>query len=255
MSLLLPPLARPTCRCAHPTSLPGGDRPSALPSRSISTSRPIFQQAAEALEQELPVDEEEESAVTGVPFASLENKIHPQTLATLTGPPFNFKNMSSVQARVLSLLPELVGEQEPHGEEGGKRDLLVKARTGTGKTIAFLTPALESRLQLLARNSEDRDLAYNQVGTLIISPTRELAAQIAKEASALTSKHGMADGVHLWLGGEDKRRAIQKFQRGRKDFVVATPGRLKDMMQNTRGIAESMANLQTVSSSLFGAVS
>ena len=60
-------------------------------------------------------------------------------------------------------------------------DVVCKAKTGTGKTLAFLIPALEQ----LAANR----LAKGRTGVLIISPTRELASQIAEEAKQLSQFH------------------------------------------------------------------
>jgi ATP-dependent RNA helicase MSS116 len=87
-------------------------------------------------------------------FASLRGSISYDTLKALTVRPFKLVEMSEVQRRVLGLLPELVGgskraEDQPQageqveaateareqGEESRKEDLLVKAKTGTGKTI------------------------------------------------------------------------------------------------------------------------
>jgi ATP-dependent RNA helicase MSS116 len=70
-------------------------------------------------------------------------------------------------------------------------DLLVRAKTGTGKTLAFLIAALEECLQLKAFGSHSTPI-------LIVSPTRELAAQIADEAKKLVKYHRMR--VHLCVG-------------------------------------------------------
>ena len=68
------------------------------------------------------------------------------------------------------------------------------------------------------------------VGTIILSPTRELAAQIAGEAVRAT--HHMKDwGVQLFIGGASKDRQMRDFARARRDIVVATPGRMYDMLQ------------------------
>jgi superfamily II DNA/RNA helicase len=60
------------------------------------------------------------------------------------------------------------------------KDVLCRAKTGTGKTLAFLIPALEKVTSLY---KEERK---NRVSVLIISPARELASQIGAEAAALT---------------------------------------------------------------------
>ena len=74
-------------------------------------------------------------------------------------------------------------------------DVVCKAKTGTGKTLAFLIPALE---QLTAAR-----LPAGRTGVLIISPTRELAAQIAEEAKQLVTFHGLT--VQVGLTGRRSR--------------------------------------------------
>ncbi|KAF5341070.1 hypothetical protein D9611_005972 [Ephemerocybe angulata] len=82
----------------------------------------------------------------------------------------------------------------------------------------------------------------DNVGTLVISPTHELASQIAVEAQKLTSHHAGFD-VSLFVGGVDKRGQLNGFNRGRKDILVATPGRLKDFLSDSRsGVAEALKN-------------
>lgn len=61
-------------------------------------------------------------------------------------------------------------------------DALVKAKTGTGKTLAFLIPAFEK----LQKDASRR----GKIGALIVSPTRELASQIGEEAKTLATFHG-----------------------------------------------------------------
>ena len=105
----------------------------------------------------------------------------------------------------------------PHVLEG--RDLLARAQTGTGKTAAFTLPVLE-RLAAAPRPSGKR-----RVRALILTPTRELAAQVADSVTAY--------GAHLPLrhtvlfGGVNIRPQIAALARG-VDIVVATPGRLLD---------------------------
>eukprot|EP00957_Ditylum_brightwellii_P120570 9197941-Ditylum_brightwellii.AAC.1 len=62
-------------------------------------------------------------------------------------------------------------------------DVLGRARTGTGKTLAFLVPAVESIL----RHADYDD--GSRIGILVLSPTRELAVQIHKQAALLLSAH------------------------------------------------------------------
>lgn len=198
-------------------------------------------------------------------FASLEGKVSRATLGTLSSI-FKITNMSPVQAAVLPLLPELA---EPyHPDNNSPRDLLVKARTGTGKTLGFLIPAVEARLKALRATAQkaledaglvsDRNLearakrmhAHNHAGALIISPTRELATQIANEALRLTSRHEGFE-VRLFVGGASKRLQMRDWMRGRRDIVVATPGRMRDLLENEPEIAKGLQNCPFVCISHF----
>lgn len=67
------------------------------------------------------------------------------------------------------------------------------------------------------------------VGTVILSPTRELATQIATEAAKLMT-HCKGMDVRLFIGGASKGIQLRDFERQRRDIVVATPGRMKDML-------------------------
>ncbi|KAH9941181.1 DEAD-domain-containing protein [Epithele typhae] len=195
-------------------------------------------------------------------FSSLEGKISPQTLNPLVKAPFNFKHMSAVQAAVLPLLPELVQLPEPDAEKKGPRDLLVKARTGTGKTLGFLIPAVESRVNELNQRAEQikadtasrslRDApvlrgvqahAKATVGTVILSPTRELASQIAVEAQKLTKDHNF--GVHLMVGGVPKGPQLRQWNMSRRDIIVGTPGRIRDYIENQPGFREALGSTST----------
>lgn len=107
------------------------------------------------------------------------------------------------------------------------RDVLGRARTGTGKTLAFLLPAIERILQLGTTNTG------GQIGILVVSPTRELATQIGDQAEMLTSFHrGMS--VQVMFGGTNVKTDINKLTKKLPTILVATPGRLLDHMQSTR---------------------
>lgn len=114
------------------------------------------------------------------PYASLNGKIDSSLLAALNVLGFNY--MTPVQQMVLTKLPHF------------QSDCLVRAKTGTGKTVAFLLPVLHSLL-----NSPP--LKHGHVGVLIISPTRELALQIAKECDQLTSQMSKPFECHTAFGG------------------------------------------------------
>jgi ATP-dependent RNA helicase RhlE len=102
------------------------------------------------------------------------------------------------------------------------KDILGCAQTGTGKTAAFALPILQ-RLRGAARNGRNR----RSVRALVLAPTRELATQIAGSFGA----YGRHTDVRCAVvyGGVSQRPQEQALRRG-VDLVVATPGRLLDLM-------------------------
>jgi ATP-dependent RNA helicase RhlE len=98
------------------------------------------------------------------------------------------------------------------------RDLLACAMTGSGKTAAFGLPLLQRLLQL----------PRGKTRALILSPTRELAAQIQEHLQALAVHTGVK--VAAVFGGVGMRPQEEAFRRG-VDVIVATPGRLLDHLQ------------------------
>jgi ATP-dependent RNA helicase RhlE len=106
------------------------------------------------------------------------------------------------------------------------RDLMAGAQTGTGKTAAFALPILQ-RLAPLA--SASASPARHPVRALVLTPTRELAIQVAESFRDY--------GRHLPLrstvvyGGVDMNAQIEQLRRG-VEILVATPGRLLDHVQN-----------------------
>lgn len=137
-----------------------------------------------------------------------------------------FTTMSPVQERVLLDLPSYTA------------DCLVQAKTGTGKTCAFLLPILHSLLTSSLPN--DR-----QVRALIITPTRELALQIKKECDQLTSQLPRPVECHTAFGGTARASALSKFMNGAPSIVVATPGRLKDYLSEAN-VAAKFEDIRTV---------
>jgi superfamily II DNA/RNA helicase len=96
------------------------------------------------------------------------------------------------------------------------QDVVGVANTGTGKTAAFLIPLINK----VFKNRNEK--------VLIITPTRELAAQIETEFIALARNLNMYSV--LCIGGVNMARQIQRL-RLRSNFVIGTPGRLKDLEQ------------------------
>ncbi|KAG1899905.1 P-loop containing nucleoside triphosphate hydrolase protein [Suillus fuscotomentosus] len=107
-------------------------------------------------------------------------------------------------------------------------DLLVQAKTGTGKTTAFLLPAIE---RLASSRSASSDVGK----ILVIAPTRELVLQIEEEAMSLLAHHPY--GVQSVIGGTNMNTEKTRLNSptARADILIATPGRLLDHL--TSGLA------------------
>lgn len=137
----------------------------------------------------------------------------------------------------------------------GQYDVLARARTGTGKTLAFLVPSLQ---RLLSSSSSSYD-ANDRIRMIVLSPTRELAHQIALETRRLTkycrggplhdSNNDDDDGgdnnpqhnahpiltSQVMYGGVPKTVDVRRMQQqgGVPTVLIATPGRLVDHLRNT----------------------
>ncbi|RAL53391.1 hypothetical protein DM860_007063 [Cuscuta australis] len=123
-----------------------------------------------------------------------------------------FKHMTKIQAQAIPPLLEGKG-------------VLGAARTGSGKTLAFLIPAVEMlfNVQFTYRNG---------TGVIIICPTRELAIQTHAVAKELLKYHSQTLG--LVIGGAARRGEAERLTKG-ANLLVATPGRLLDHLNNTKG--------------------
>ena len=177
--------------------------------------------AAEAAQQ----DEDTSDVPTPITrFEELEarNIVHPNVVRTLTKR-MGLETMTEVQQRTIN-------------EALSGKDIIAQAKTGTGKTLAFLLPILQniiSRDPELARPSHGRRgprTTADDIRALIISPTRELAEQIAEEAKRLTSNTGLI--VQKAVGGTQKRSHMAAIQQQGCHILVGTPGRLKDILSD-----------------------
>ena len=154
----------------------------------------------------MPEPEEASTSSTQVTFKSL-GLIDPLLEALEQ---MKFKAPTDIQAEAL-----------PHAFQG--RDIIGVASTGSGKTAAFALPILQKLWQ------EPRGLF-----ACVISPTRELAYQISQQFEALGSAMGVRCAVIV--GGMDLMS--QKVALAKKPhIVVATPGRLNDHLENTKGFS------------------
>jgi ATP-dependent RNA helicase RhlE len=105
-----------------------------------------------------------------------------------------------------------------------RKDILGCAQTGTGKTAAFTIPIL----QLMHEHRAASNSRIRTIDCLILTPTRELAIQIGESIAAygrhLTLRH------HVIFGGVSQHTQVNAIRNG-VDILVATPGRLLDLMQ------------------------
>lgn len=112
-------------------------------------------------------------------------------------------------------------------------DVLAQARTGTGKTLAFLIPVLQNIIKMdpkLEKRRERYNAMSMDIRAIIISPTRELAEQIAREAEKVTKNTGVV--VQTAVGGSSKQMGLQKLRREGCHILIGTPGRLNDLLSD-----------------------
>ncbi len=119
-----------------------------------------------------------------------------------------FKELTTVQEQVIEIFDK-------------DRDLVIEAKTGSGKTHAFLLPILD-----------DLDISKETIHAVILAPTRELATQIHRFTMELV-KHSEKDIlVDLFIGGEEKSDSMDKLKHRQPHLVIGTPGRIHDLVIN-----------------------
>ena len=201
---LLRQVSRPICsRYATNTFRICADRP--LPS-SINLNGndlPIFRYFS-ATPQRIDLEVEERSRFE-------EMNLHPKSLKALRRQ--GLHKQTEIQEKTFDVI--LSG-----------RDVVGRARTGTGKTLGFLLPSLEK----IVRQKNPKP----GIQVLVLSPTRELAAQIAKEAELLVAQHDKNITAQVIYGGSSKQEDINRFSSQLPTILVATPGRLKDHLAKTK---------------------
>mmetsp|Transcript_28951 Transcript_28951/g.43731 ORF Transcript_28951/g.43731 Transcript_28951/m.43731 type:complete len:732 (+) Transcript_28951:146-2341(+) len=126
-------------------------------------------------------------------------------------------------------------------------DVVAKAKTGSGKTTAFLLPIIENLAISIKNSNKSHD--DDKIVAVILSPTRELANQISNEFLKIATYHPkMKSQLITMIGGtsieKDKKRLSQQQQ---VRVIVATPGRLQDhLQQNTANLVERLSHVQTL---------
>ncbi|KAG5531606.1 hypothetical protein RHGRI_026277 [Rhododendron griersonianum] len=137
--------------------------------------------------------------------------------------PISELSLNSIKEMNLQCLTQIQARSIPPLLEG--KDVLGAARTGSGKTLAFLIPAVELLHHI-------RFTPRNGTGVVVICPTRELAIQTHAVAKDLLKYHSQTLG--LVIGGAARRGEAERIVKG-VNLLVATPGRLLDHLQNTKG--------------------
>lgn len=181
--------------------------------------------------------EVKEDAVTGyqpVKWKEYKDKIDYGFIVSMRTV-FKYTHLTEVQNTIISKMPL-------------QKDLLVRSKTGTGKTIAFLVPAIQRHIDYMKEKElNPKTYPKTHAGVLVVVPTRELAIQIAAEARRLIfpiEPNGMK--VQVLVGGDSKRLQIRRMDRERNDIIVATPGRLLDFLRSEPGVRDMLMSIKTL---------
>jgi ATP-dependent RNA helicase MSS116 len=157
-------------------------------------------------------------------FAICSGQVSQNSLKAIREDVLHYDHLTKVQAETLPVI--LRGH-----------DVLAKAKTGSGKTTAFLLPIIE---HLAARKQR------GDVAAVIILPTRELANQIGAEFHKLATFHkGLNRQVAIWIGGtkidKDKKRISSKDP---ISVIIATPCQALNLLgQNVGNIQQRLSNV------------
>jgi len=116
-----------------------------------------------------------------------------------------FLEFTDVQEKVIPVLED-------------RKDMIVEANTGSGKTHAFLLPIFDAI-----------DPNKNQIQAMILAPTRELANQIFRFANEIAIHSPQPINVDLFVGGMDRQEIISKLSNRMPHIAIGTPGRITDL--------------------------
>lgn len=170
------------------------------------------EESVETLAEDGPVTEFQDLATRGL--------VHPNIVKQLTQK-MKLTTMTDVQTRTIN-------------EALSGVDVIAQAKTGTGKTLGFLIPVVQRILQTepsLAQKPRGYKRARaDDIRAIVMSPTRELAEQIAVEAKKVTEGTGIV--VQTAVGGTQKAMMLRQTQREGCHLLIATPGRLYDILSD-----------------------
>ncbi len=136
--------------------------------------------------------------------------------------PTSFEQLGLSEATLRQL--ETIGYEKPSPIQAALipiavtgKDCIGQARTGTGKTAAFMLPCLEQV-----------DPRLNRIQVLVLAPTRELSEQVYAESKKLAGNVRVR--FALGVGGRPMGRQIEDLQNGAQ-IIIGTPGRIQDLMK------------------------
>ncbi|PRP78714.1 hypothetical protein PROFUN_13353 [Planoprotostelium fungivorum] len=159
-------------------------------------------QPAESTKEEVSEEEDDDEDQSDPSILSAIHKV------------LRFKRMTPIQSETIPLSIRK------------KTDCLAQAKTGTGKTLAFLIPSIQN----IIRSDNDNP---SHIRVLILSPTRELSLQIATEARQLVSERNDIF-VQTAIGGANMTVERDNLLKRPCQILVATPGRLKDHLNDEK---------------------
>ncbi|KAK6527569.1 hypothetical protein TWF694_004553 [Orbilia ellipsospora] len=204
--------------------------------RTFVTTTLLRQQAAEQASESGAAPAPPVNSGLPTKFAQLrELGVHESIVSVITNK-MQYEDMTEVQSKTIPVCMTGI-------------DVIARAKTGTGKTLAFLIPTV-NRLVAAGVKTTNSKPRWNEghksnadPRILIISPTRELAEQIARDAINLTRDTGLQ--VACMVGGTGKAWSIRDFHSRGCNILIGTPGRLKDVLSdpNTGVNAEKIETL------------
>jgi ATP-dependent RNA helicase DDX24/MAK5 len=171
---------------------------------------------------------EEDDAEEGTDVSAWEElDLSPDTLSALSK--LGFAKPTPIQT---AAIPEILAGH----------DVVGKASTGSGKTLAFGIPILESWIRTYGELPEEEEKDTRPPTALILSPTRELAHQLTEHITNLCKELPNAPYVAAVTGG----LSVQKQQRqlAKADIIIGTPGRLWEVMSESKDLTASFKNIR-----------
>jgi ATP-dependent RNA helicase RhlE len=156
------------------------------------------------------------------------------TAATITFADFGLDSLiqKAVSEQGYTIPTPIQAQAIPHVLLGS--DLMGAAQTGTGKTAAFVLPIIQ---KILRHASNSASPARHPIRALVLTPTRELAVQVAENAASYSKHTDLRTAVVY--GGVDMKEQVALLRNG-VEILIATPGRLLDH------IGSKVANLSQV---------